>query len=118
MIEQKFQQPGLLAQTEVNPLFPRMADIVLVFFPTPGVFIRDTFSIPEEFRAEKAMYYESDGEPFEDMYLFLPAVLQSQYDSGKNNAGIVYEKDVLKFSPELIRALADQANGPIEHRSG
>ena len=30
MIEQKFQQPGLLAETEANPLFPRMADLGLV----------------------------------------------------------------------------------------
>ena len=52
MIDQKFQQPGLLAETEVNPLFPRMADLVLVFFPSPGVFVRNTLTIPEEFKTE------------------------------------------------------------------
>ncbi|AIW18349.1 hypothetical protein F0267_22620 [Vibrio coralliilyticus] len=118
MIEQKFQQPGLLAETEVNPLFPRMADLVLVFFPSPGVFARNTLTIPDEFKTEATVFYEADGEPFEEMYVFLPAVLQSQYDAGKNQSGIVYSKDGLKFEPALIQALADQVTGPIEHRSG
>ena len=118
MIEQKFQQPGLLAETEVNPLFPRMADLVLVFFPSPGVFARNTLTIPGEFKTEATVFYEADGEPFEEMYVFLPAVLQSQYDAGKNQSGIVYGKDGLKFDPALIQALADQVTGPIEQRSG
>ncbi|MDA0118027.1 hypothetical protein [Vibrio sp. T11.5] len=118
MIEQKFQQPGLLAETEANPLFPRMADLVLVFFPSPGVFVRNTLTIPDEFKAEATVYYEADAEPYSEMYVFLPAVLPSQYDAGSNQSGIVYRKDELQFEPALIHALVDQVTGPIEHRSG
>jgi len=118
MIEQKFKQPGLLSETEATSLFPKMADLILVFFPSPGVFVRDTFTIPASFKPEVAMYYESDGEPFSDMYVFLPAVLQSQYDAGKTHTGIVYDKEILKFDSDLIHSLKNQCQGPIEHRLG
>ena len=118
MIVQAFQQDGLLAATPGNPLFPLMADIVLVFFPSPGIFVRNTLSVPDAFEVQSCTYYEADAEPFEDMYVFLPAVLQRQYDEGKNQHGIVYEKEVLKFEPELIQALSEQAPKVIEHRLG
>jgi hypothetical protein len=117
MIEQQLHHGGLLAETPTNPLFPRLADLILVFFPTPGIFVRSNISIPDEFKSDSATFYEESGEPFEEMYVFLPAVLQSQYDAGKTSSGIVYEKDVLRFEPDLIQALVDQNPEIIEHRS-
>lgn len=117
MIEQKYQQDGLLAATPINPLFPRLADLILVFFPSPGLFVRNTISIPDEFKSDIAIFYEANGGPFQNMYLFLPAVLESQYDVGKTNFGIVYEKDALRFEPNLIQALVEQSPEIIEHHS-
>lgn len=117
MIEQKYKQDGLLSETKSDSLFPKIPDLVLVFFPSPGVFLRDTLKVPDNFKAETATYYEPDGEPFENMYVFLPAVLQSQYDTGRNDSGIVYSKDSLKFESALIHALLEQASAVIEHRS-
>ncbi|WKY59613.1 hypothetical protein Q5H80_18735 [Vibrio sp. SNU_ST1] len=116
MIEQKFKQDGLLSETKSNSLFPKIPGLVLVFFPSPGVFVRDALKVPDGFKTETATYYEADGEPFENMYAFLPAVLQSQYDTGRNDSGIVYSKESLKFESALIQALFEQTPAVIEHR--
>ncbi len=117
MIEQKFQELGKLAEIKNNSLFPKMADLVLVFFPSPGLFVRGNIVIPNEFKSEASIYYDADGEPFGDMYVFLPAVLQAQYDLGERTSGIVYEKDTLNFEPSLVEALLEQSPKVIEHRS-
>ncbi|UUM32478.1 hypothetical protein [Vibrio japonicus] len=117
MIEQKYKQDGLLSETRSNSLFPKLADLVLVFFPSPGVFVKDSLKVPDTFTVETAIYYEANGEPFDDMYVFLPAVLQRQYDSGQSGSGVVYEKNTLKLEPELVQALVEQSPSTIEHRS-
>ncbi|WP_049878032.1 hypothetical protein [Vibrio parahaemolyticus] len=99
-------------------MFPKVADLVLVFFPSPGVFIRDTLKVPSDFFAQTVASYEANGERFENMYVFLPAVLQSQYDAGHDSHGIVYEEGVLRFSPDLAEALSKQSLTTIEHRFG
>ncbi|EGR2232202.1 TPA: hypothetical protein NJ328_004894 [Vibrio parahaemolyticus] len=118
MIEQKYKQDGMFQETKSSSLFPKIADLVLVFFPSPGVFIRDTLKVPSDFFAQTVASYEANGERFENMYVFLPAVLQSQYDAGHDSHGIVYEEGVLRFSPDLAEALSKQSLTTIEHRFG
>ncbi|MGR5109723.1 hypothetical protein [Vibrio jasicida] len=118
MIEQKFQQEGMFKETDSKSLFPKIADLVLVFSPSPGIFVRDTVNVPNTFYAQMAAYYEKSGEVFENMYVFLPAVLQSQYDAGHDSCGIVYEEGVLRLSPDLAEALSKQSLTTIEHRFG
>ncbi|WP_045401375.1 hypothetical protein [Vibrio campbellii] len=118
MIEQKYKQNGMFQETISSSLFPKVADLVLVFFPTPGVFVRDTLKVPSDFCSQTVLSYEENGEGFENMYVFLPAVLQSQYDTGHDSYGIVYEEGVLRFSPDLAEELSKQSPTIIEHRFG
>ncbi|MEK2166331.1 hypothetical protein [Vibrio parahaemolyticus] len=118
MIEQKYKQNGMFQETISSSLFPKVADLVLVFFPTPGVFVRDILKVPSDFCSQTVVSYEANGEGFENMYVFLPAVLQSQYDTGHDSYGIVYEEGVLRFSPDLAEELSKQSPKIIEHRFG
>ncbi|WP_191117890.1 hypothetical protein [Vibrio campbellii] len=118
MIEQKYKQDGMFQETKSSSLFPKIADLVLVFFPSPGVFIKDTLKVPSNFCSRTVASYEANGERFENMYVFLPAVLQSQYDAGNASHGIVYGEGVLRFSPDLAEALSKQSLTTIEHRFG
>ncbi|MDN4694553.1 hypothetical protein QYZ44_04305 [Vibrio parahaemolyticus] len=70
MIEQKYKQNGMFQETISSSLFPKVADLVLVFFPSPGVFIRDTLKVPSDFFAQTVASYEANGERFENMYVF------------------------------------------------
>ncbi|EPN0104912.1 TPA: hypothetical protein ACMDOR_002598 [Vibrio parahaemolyticus] len=70
MIEQKYKQDGMFQETKSSSLFPKIADLVLVFFPSPGVFIRDTLKVPSDFFAQTVASYEANGERFENMYVF------------------------------------------------
>ncbi len=53
MIEQKYKQDGMFQETKSSSLFPKIADLVLVFFPSPGVFIRDTLKVPPIFSRKR-----------------------------------------------------------------
>jgi hypothetical protein len=117
MIEQKFQQDGLLAATNSDSTCTEDADLILVYFPSPGLFVKHSVSIPKEFKPETSTYYLENANSFNAMYVFLPAVLKSQFDAGKTSYGLVYEKDVLKFEPSLMQALKAQSPKVIEHRS-
>ncbi|SGZ03092.1 Putative uncharacterized protein [Moritella viscosa] len=118
MIKQQYQQEGLLAEKPNKSIFPMKADLVLVFFPSPGVYVRDKLTVPPNYTTYPVTFYEADGEPFEDMYVFLPAVLKTQYDSGMNESGIVYEKETLYFEKDLIEHLESQTANIIEHHLG
>jgi len=117
MIEQKSKQPGLLPEKLSSSIFQVDPDLVLVFFPTPGVFVKRNLKVPEKYLSHPVTYYEKDAEPFGKIYTFLPAVSPSLYASGMNQSGIIYEKEVLKFEPDLIEMLAEQNPEVIEHQS-
>lgn len=117
MIEQKLKHPGLLPEQLDDSIFLVDPDLVLVFFPTPGVFVKDSLKLPENYLCHPVTFYYEDAEPFDNMYVFLPAVIPSQYESGMNQSGITYERGVLKFEPDLIEMLAEQNPEVIEHRS-
>ncbi|MDN4694551.1 hypothetical protein QYZ44_04315 [Vibrio parahaemolyticus] len=70
MIEQKYKQNGMFQEAISSSLFPKVADLVLVFFPTPGVFVRDTLKVPSDFCSQTVVSYEANGEGFENMYVF------------------------------------------------
>ncbi|WP_305815646.1 hypothetical protein [Photobacterium leiognathi] len=111
MIQQAYKQPGLLANKPNTSIFPMMSDLVLVFFPTPGIFVRDTLTVPASFRALPVNYYNEKSVPFDNMYVFIPAVKLEHY----KGTGLAYSENTLHFEPELIEALAQQSPMIIEH---
>lgn len=111
MILQAFKQPGLLADKPNASIFPMMSDLILVFFPTPGIFVRDKLTLPEGVRVEPVNYYNEKSVPFDNMYVFIPAVKLEHYQG----TGLAYSENTLHFEPELIEALAQQSPDIIEH---
>ncbi|MGF1727956.1 hypothetical protein, partial [Photobacterium nomapromontoriensis] len=89
MIQQAYKQPGLLADKPNTTIFPMMSDVVLVFFPTPGVFMRDNLSVPESYAAQPVVYYDENSVPLDDMYVFIPAVKLEHYQG----TGLAYSEN-------------------------
>lgn len=118
MIAQCYKQEGLLPHKPNTSIFPMKSDIVLVFYPSPGIFVRDTHTLPEKYQAITATFFNEKGHEYIDEYQYLPAVLASQYTSGKNHHGIIYEEKKLSFDPELINFLSSLSLKIIEHRYG
>ncbi|CAH0532876.1 hypothetical protein VST7929_00723 [Vibrio stylophorae] len=118
MIAQKYKQDGLFQETDTSSQQSKNADLILVYFPSPGVFVRNTLKVPSNFCTQTVSYYEANAEGFENMYVFLPAVLQSQYDAGHHSSGIVYEDGALIFATDLAEGLSKQSPTTIEHRFG
>ncbi len=112
MIEQKYQKPGLLSEKKNASIFPRMSDLVLVFFPTPGVYVKDNLSIPESFNSLPVDFYTESYEKFDNIYSFIPAVRIEDYQG----SGLAYSDNTLFFETELIEHLSTQLPEVIEHR--
>lgn len=111
MIQQIYKQHGLLASKPNTSIFPMMSDLVLVFFPTPGIFVRDNLVVPEPFNAQPVNYYNEKSTIFDNMYVFIPAVKLEHY----KGTGLAYSDSTLHFEPEFIEALAQQSPSIIEH---
>ncbi|WP_224727108.1 hypothetical protein [Vibrio campbellii] len=67
MIEQKYKKNVMFQETISSSLFSKVADLVLVCFPTPGVFVGGTLKVPSDFCSQTVVSYEVNGEGFENM---------------------------------------------------
>lgn len=112
MIEQNFKQAGLLQEKLSTSIFPTLSDLILIFFPTPGVYIRDILTVPEKFKTEAVDFYDEEGIKFDDLYVFIPAIKQKHY----KNTGLAYTENTLHFEPELMQFLLSLSLNIIEHR--
>ena len=118
MIEQAYLQEGLLAHKPNESIFPLKSDIILVFYPSPCIFVRDMYILPEKYKAIGATFFNEKGNEYPNEYQYLPAVLASQYSSGQTTHGIIYKEKVLSFEPELMNFLSNLPLKIIEHRYG
>lgn len=118
MIEQGYLQQGLLSHKPNESIFPIKPDIVLVFYPSPSIFVRSIHALPKKYRALGATFFNEKGNEYENEYQNLPAVLASQYEDGQTTHGIIYKEKMLSFEPELMNLLLSLPLKIIEHRYG
>lgn len=118
MIEQGYLQQGLLANKPNGSIFPLKSDIILVFYPSPCIFLSSIHALPEKYKAIGATFFNEKGNEYENEYQYLPAVLASQYEDGQTTHGIIYKEKVLSFEPELMNFLIGLPLNIIEHRYG